>query len=1212
MFFKIFSFEVGNRFRRPAIYLYFLAVLIFTAGSFATGSLPVGEKEHINSPILIAFWCAAITLMMMLVSSSVMGTALFRDIEYNTKDYYLTYPITKAGYFWGRYFGAFTAMLFIASAILIGIYTGTKLGPMMGWRLAEQYGPNNPIYYLHAFAFIALPNIFFAASLFFGLVAVTRNIKVIYFGGIILFLFYFISIFFFNHTNNVTVITIADPFGVNYVRMTSNNSNSIQQNTQLIPVSGAFLINRILWTGLGLIILLATYFRFSFEKFFSGKRDHAAIDEQSPKTTAVLRPPTISFEKPYSRKTLINLTKIELLNILRDNYFRLIVLIGGLFLGFVFWLGNRNYGVEDYPRTVILLAIFNDVFPFFIFFILMFYTGETLHRDRATRYAFINDALPPANWVMNGSKLITLLFLAAGLSFIPFAVGITVQLLKGYYNVNLHAYATYIFLMLLPRLLEMVVFCYVLHVLIHNKFVAHAVGVTIWVGIFFIRETGIFNYNLLLYSYTPNVGISDMDGIGHMATPIAWFNIYWTLFAAILIIIAALFYYRGVGLSFKERIKLTAERFDKKTRLFLFALLFLFLPAAGYIYYNVSYLNNFLLKSENEERAILYERTLKHYDSLPLPKIIAAKMSIDIYPEEKKEFTKAFITVVNTTTKNISQILFDGDELSDFSIKNNGENVPYTSPLVYHRGLFNWFRPEKDTAAFRLYTFTKPLLPGDTTVLEINSSVVHLGFANDMYANNLLNNGTFFNGGMPGFGYDDDDEINSPYVRKKNNLPEKKEEDIKQDDPAGIATLKAGNVANLATTDVTISTSAEQVAIAPGKLVNHWKSNGRNFYHYVQDNPGLYPPFGIISAALEETKDSIQLGHQVNIDIFHLKKHSANLARYIEAYKNGLDYCSKQFGPYPYDKISLIETSIYGPWEASMPTMDTYSENNSWNAHFTGPDQFDFVYFNTSRLLAQQWWRFQVAPNNTVGSLVIPEGLSNYTALMLAEKKYGEANIRGAILNQLWFYLFVRYRMEEKEHPLLYANEWFEWGGKASVALYGLKCLIGEDSLNNALREFKNKYAFKNQPPYPGANNLLDCLEEHVPDSLKYFLDDTWKKITFYNNSINSVHVEPTANKNEFKVAIDFSIDKIWVNDKKDEIDATNMNDYIDIGIFGEQTKDATGRLQSNPLYLHQYQFKHGQHKLSIIVKGKPISAGVDPYSKLIDRNPNDNLKSIE
>ena len=119
MFFKIFLFEIRNRVRRPAVYLYFSAIFIFTLFAFATGSLPVGEKEHINSPYLISFWSAAMTMMMMLVSSSVMGTAIYRDIEYQTKDYYLTYPITSASVISG---GATLGSFFFMIIISLGIY----------------------------------------------------------------------------------------------------------------------------------------------------------------------------------------------------------------------------------------------------------------------------------------------------------------------------------------------------------------------------------------------------------------------------------------------------------------------------------------------------------------------------------------------------------------------------------------------------------------------------------------------------------------------------------------------------------------------------------------------------------------------------------------------------------------------------------------------------------------------------------------------------------------------------------------------------------------------------------------------------------------------------------------------------------------------------------------------------------------------------------
>src|SRR5579863_6373197 len=139
MFFKIFLFEIQNRVRRPAVYLYFSAVLLFTIFAFSTGSLPLGDKEHINSPYLIAFWSAGMSMMIMLVSSSVMGTAIYRDIEYQTKDYYLTYPITKPGYFWGRYLGSFFFMIIISLGIFLGIYLSCFIGPALGKTDHAQY-----------------------------------------------------------------------------------------------------------------------------------------------------------------------------------------------------------------------------------------------------------------------------------------------------------------------------------------------------------------------------------------------------------------------------------------------------------------------------------------------------------------------------------------------------------------------------------------------------------------------------------------------------------------------------------------------------------------------------------------------------------------------------------------------------------------------------------------------------------------------------------------------------------------------------------------------------------------------------------------------------------------------------------------------------------------------------------------------------------------
>jgi hypothetical protein len=165
--------------------------------------------------------------------------------------------------------------------------------------------------------------------------------------------------------------------------------------------------------------------------------------------------------------------------------------------------------------------------------------------------------------------------------------------------------------------------------------------------------------------------------------------------------------------------------------------------------------------------------------------------------------------------------------------------------------------------------------------------------------------------------------------------------------------------------------------------------------------------------------------------------------------------------------------------------------------------------------------------------------------------------------------------------------------------------------MNAALRDFKNAYAFKTQPPFAGANDLYRYLQKHVPDSLQYFLTDTWQKITLYDNKMTSLRSTPTGNKDEYKVTLSFEANKVWIDNKGNDIIAKNMNDYIDIGIFGANTINKEGRSETNPLYLHKYKLSEGQHTITVVVKGKPVYGGIDPFAKLIDRQPNDNTKDF-
>ena len=288
-------------------------------------------------------------------------------------------------------------------------------------------------------------------------------------------------------------------------------------------------------------------------------------------------------------------------------------------------------------------------------------------------------------------------------------------------------------------------------------------------------------------------------------------------------------------------------------------------------------------------------------------------------------------------------------------------------------------------------------------------------------------------------------------------------------------------------------------------------------------------------------------------------------------------------------------------WHNSFPTGITFGENNGWTTWFTGPDQFDFCYFNTAFQLAQQWWAFQVAGNYTLGSQDILEGLAKYGALMVYEKKVGREKVRGFLRDEMKYYLDRHNAAFGNENPLIDSKNDFVWDTKAGLILYGIGDYIGGDSLNAAIKQFRDAYAYRDHPPYAGSGDLLRYIRKMVPDSLQYYMDDSWERITLYDNKVISATASAVGD-GSYKVHLRVSVGKFYCDGSGMETAAKQVNDYIDIGVFGAGT---------NELYLKRYKLTAGEHDFDIFVRGRPSSAGIDPYGELIDRQPGDNTKDL-
>ncbi|WP_297336549.1 M1 family aminopeptidase [Algoriphagus sp.] len=1212
MFKDIFLFELKYRFGRPATWIYFALLIIVPFLLFGFGNTPASEKVYHNAPINIANFLILVSFFGILIASAVMGVPLYRDLEHKTGTFLFSYPISKFGYFMGRFWGSFFTLLFISTGALIGIYLGSLLGPAFGTD-ALRYGPNPLVNYLYPWLTLLLPNLWLASTLFFALIIFTRTIRSIYSGGIIIFIGYLLANFLSQDIENKDLVQLIDPFGVNSFSLQVRYLTPFEQNTFLLPLEGNLLLNRIIWTSVGLVFFLAAYFRFSFSYFFQTIQKKTKLKvEKEPAFVQKSLTAITDFSKKYQWTSLKTLTKIEVQNIYKDIYFKSILLGGLIFLVLDFWIGQTYYSVPNFPATSFLMEYKTLDYNLFVFIIIVFFTGESLHRDKSTGYSVIHDTFPVKDGVIITSKFMGMAFICLLLTTLPILIGITVQTLKGFFEYDLKVYLIDSYLISLPDYLQMVMLVFAVHLLVNNKFAGHATAIGIWLIMIVLRNFAEYDFNLFFYSYKPGYTWSDMNGIGHFAEPLFWFNLYWTAWGIFLVLFFSIFFSRGTDSAFKSRLETAKSKLSSPAIKLSVVFLLIALCSGAYIFKSVVYDNTYRTSEEGTIRLVAYEKQLKKYEGIPQPKYTKIHIQADLYPKERDAYFVAQVELVNKTESPIDSVHFNSTSLSDFKVVWQGDTLSHRFPLEYEKAKFQLFGKKPEREWYKITALPQPMMPGDTLELTMISKVIHSGFPNSGYGRELVYNGSFIAAGIPEIGYDARGEISSDEDRRKYDLPEKPEDLPPHDDPKGKRTLLFADDADLIQFEAVVSTVPDQIAIAPGYLQREWQEKGRRYFHYVQDTP-IQAFFNFVSADYEILQEKAYLpdGEEVNIEIFYDARHPYNLDRFLESYQDGLTYFSETYGDFQFRQMRLLEFPRYATFAQSFPNTVPFAESFGWVANFSDPNDFDYVYYVTAHELAHQWWGHQITPNSTRGSNLISEALAEFSALILSERKYGKDNMKRFLKDELDSYLRGRANESKKENVFINCNRAYQWYYKGSLILYGLRDLIGAEAMDSALYAFNQDFGLQESPPFPGSSDLYGYLQAATPDSLQYYLVDTWEKITLYDNRTESVTAKKLSG-GEYEVTLEIQSQKRYADETGRESNAEYEADYLDIGVFAAEDTDENGRTRVNPLYLQKHKIKPGQSIITVKVKGLPEKAGIDPYNKLIDRIPDDNTLSVE
>ena len=433
-----------------------------------------------------------------------------------------------------------------------------------------------------------------------------------------------------------------DPLGFVAYSAVTGNWTSHERNTLQIPLDDVYLINRLLWVALGLILLVLAFARFRFTEGSARQRSDSAIGQEShwkmqstPEIDGKSQPKA---RRDFSTKAAVMLflkaAVFDFWSILRGIYFHLILAGIGLSLIALTIVQTVRWGTGSYPVTYTVLELLDNGFPLFILMIVTIYAGELVWRERENRSHEVYDALPVPDWVPLLSKIAALMGIQVVVAGCMMICGMVTQAVQGYYRFEIGLYAKELFVIKVSDYWLYCLLAVFVHVVINHKYLAHFALALFYVVQSNLASLGI-HHNLLRFASDPGYVYSDMNGYGHFIAGLLWFRLYWGAFVALLGVVACLFWVRGCDTSLRARAKLATDRLTPGVLRLGLGIMVVFLCLGGWIYYNTNVLNRYEASWDQADRAAGYEKSYGSLRTQPQPKVTGLRLQLDLYPSTR-------------------------------------------------------------------------------------------------------------------------------------------------------------------------------------------------------------------------------------------------------------------------------------------------------------------------------------------------------------------------------------------------------------------------------------------------------------------------------------------------------------------------------------------------------------------------------------------------
>lgn len=1076
----VFAQELSHTLRRPLFWFLVFLLLLMSWGmsigklQIASGDASVGgTKAWLTSEFSVAFFLLAlVTLLYSFFLSIASGLAVIRDDDARLSELQHSTSLRPGEYVWGKFLGIFVG--FLVALVLHLFFTILFNHVIPNPQAAEIRGPFDLVNYLRPAVVFALPALTFFAGISFFLGERWRRPMTVFLFPVAVLL----AVGFFLWDWSPTwldprinrSLMLVDPGGFRWLNETwiKLDRGARFYNTARIGLDLPFVLSRLGFFGIGLlgVALAQRHLTKSLRgtarepKRLRKRRQVAAALEAGDFVALPQSPRPLSALGMHVRpggflEGLFRVARSETRNLLSTPaiyVFAVLILLQVL--------GNSLIAVGAFGTRILLtpglLAVnLMGEMTFLLCLLLMFYTAESLERERSTGLASLAYSAPiPTPSILFGKALANSL-VGASVLLAAFGGCVIALLVQGNVAPNPIPFLMIWGPLLFPTFLVWTAFVTCLQSVFGNRFVTYGVALGVLALTLYRQLTG------------------DMSWVGNWPV---WGAVRWTDMGPLELDRKALVLNRVFALGLAVFFTAVAVRaFNRRqadaigtlhrlqgpaaARRLLRLTPFAILPLVAGVLLWVAVLDGPQGGNAEKKARDYWKQNLATWKDAPRPALAGVDLDLRLDPERHSFRTRGTYELLNDREMALARFALTGG-LHWKDVRWTLSGRPY--------------QPE-DRSGLYVFSANPPLRPGGKLRVGFEMS----GRVPDGISKNgggmpefILPSGVVLTSFRPTFiptlGYDEERGI-----KKDENDYEPR---VYPDDFYRGKTDSLFGFNRSFRTRIRITGPADFTWNSVGTLVSDGVRDGLRTAVWESDHPIRF--FNVVGGRWKERKGN-------GTAIFYHPGHEYNIAEMSATFDASRRWYSEWFHPFPWRELKLSEFPNLDSYAQGFPTNITFSEGIGFLTK--SDEKTDAVFVVTAHETAHQWWGNLVTPGKGPGGNILSEGTSHFSTLLLMEQVKGPRERM-----ELAKRLEERYgenRRADAERALVWIDNSREGDttvtyDKGGWVFWMLMRHMGRERALAGIRQFFHEWS--DNPDHPVLQDFLATMRPFAPDTTAF------------------------------------------------------------------------------------------------------------------------------